>query len=110
MEDTHESPLDRAHYRRLVVLVLAVLISVLFLYMVRSFLMPLLLAAIFAGLLHPIYRRFVRWFRGRESLASATTVLVAILFVGIPVLVLLGIVVAQAAKVSDSALEWIRLQ
>ncbi|MFC4996004.1 hypothetical protein [Rubritalea tangerina] len=49
--------IDPNRFRRFVVLLLALGISVLFLFVVKDFLMPLLLAGIFAGLLRPVYRR-----------------------------------------------------
>jgi len=59
-------------------LLLVLVISVLFLAMVRHFLMALLLAGIFSAMARPLYRRFEKWLGGRRSLASITTLFVII--------------------------------
>jgi predicted PurR-regulated permease PerM len=97
-------------FRRGIVLLLAVGITILFLFVVKDFLMPLLLAGIFAGLLRPVYRRVNIVFKGREALASIVTVILAMLLVGLPLIALASVVVGQAYKVSESAFEWLQFQ
>lgn len=48
------------------------------------FLAPLVLGAIFAVVLQPIYQRFTVYFKGRTTLASLVTVLIAIVVLLIP--------------------------
>ena len=83
-----------------VLVLLALGISLLFLRMIRSFVMALLLAAIFAGMTYPFYRRCVGWFRGREGLAAITVVVLMIFAILGPLTALTGLVVAQAVQVS----------
>ncbi|MGJ8672312.1 AI-2E family transporter [Rubritalea sp.] len=97
-------------FRRGVVLFLALGISVLFLFMVKDFIMPLLLAGIFAGLLRPVYRRVRILFKGKEALSSIVTIILAMLLVGLPLIALGSVVVGQAYKVSESAFEWLQSQ
>jgi predicted PurR-regulated permease PerM len=59
-------------------------VSVLFVYLVRRFIMPLLLAAITASLFYPLRQRFLGWFRGRRGLASAAMTVIVVLVVVIP--------------------------
>ncbi|MFT5144222.1 MAG: putative PurR-regulated permease PerM [Thalassolituus oleivorans] len=104
---------DQVHrdkFRRTSVLVLVAIVSFVFLWMVRSFLMPLLLAAIFSGLASPLYRRLVRQFGGRCGLAATCTLLILLIVVGLPSFLFLGIVVTQAVDVSQSARPWIEAQ
>lgn len=101
---------DPDRFRRSVVLVMVVGITVLFLFVVKDFLMPLLLAGIFAGLLNPIYRRLNVAFKGRKVLASVVTILLALTLVGLPLIALASVVVGQAYKVSESAFSWVQFQ
>ncbi|MCP3981161.1 MAG: AI-2E family transporter [bacterium] len=89
---------------------LAVGISLLFLQMIRGFVMALLLAAIFAALTHPVYRRLVKLFGGRRALASATTILLALVLVVGPLTTFVGVVVKQAVDVSSSVRPWVEEQ
>ncbi|MEA3232701.1 MAG: AI-2E family transporter, partial [Thermodesulfobacteriota bacterium] len=83
-------------------LLLVLVISVLFLAMVRHFLMALLLAGIFSAMAHPLYRRFEKWLGGRRSLASVTTLLVFIIVLILPLGGLLGVITTEAIKVGQS--------
>jgi len=93
------------------VLVLMVLfISALFLSMIRSFFLALFLAGLFSALLQPVYRRLLRWFRGRRSAAALVSLALLILFVLLPLAGLMGIVTAQAIKVGNSVTPWVEQQ
>jgi predicted PurR-regulated permease PerM len=90
------------------VLILFVVVSAIFLWMIRGFLLPVLMAAIFAGMTYPIYARLTQSFRGRSSLAAAATTILVLLVVVIPLLLLTGIVVSQAVQVGESVVPWVR--
>lgn len=91
-------------------LVLVVTISIVFLLMIRHFLIAVLLAGIFAGIANPLYRRLLRWTKGRKALASVTTILVLLLLIVGPLSGFLGIVATQALQVSQAARPWIERQ
>ncbi len=116
------------HFRRAFLLCLALGISVLFLLVVRTFLLTVLLAAVFAGLAYPIYRWFLthmtvamrkpplrptafplyRWIlvhMGRQ-LAAGITLLLLLAVVGLPVAVFLTLVATQAIQLSQGAQAW----
>jgi predicted PurR-regulated permease PerM len=97
-------------FRATFLLLLVVAISLLFFAMVRSFLMAVFLAAIFSGLLYGLYQRLVRWFKGRESLASIATILIFIFALRIPLSGFLGIVTTQALDVSQAVGPWLQQQ
>ena len=82
-------------------LILALSISLVFMTMIRSFLMAILLAGIFSALAHPFYRRINSATGGRKALASAITLLIVILVVLLPLTGLLGVVTAQAKAMGD---------
>jgi predicted PurR-regulated permease PerM len=95
---------------RIVVLMAAVLISALFLAMIRSFLLTILLAAIFAGLEMPLFNRFRKVFGGRRNLSAGMTLLVFLLIVMLPMAGLLAVVATQALSLSGTAIPLIRAQ
>jgi predicted PurR-regulated permease PerM len=97
-------------FSRQFILLLAIAISIVFFGMIERMAVALLLAAIFAGMFHPLYRKFVQWFGGRKSAAALVTVLVLLLVVLIPLSGFLGIVVAQALEVTHSVGPWIERQ
>lgn len=99
--------MNRALENRWIVIILVGLISVLFLAMIRAFLIAILLAGIFSALAHPLYERLARLFHGRQNLAALATLLAIFLIVFLPLTALLGIVAAQAMKISASAAPWI---
>ena len=94
-------------FRNNYVLILTLLISAVFLAMIWTFLQPLLVAAITAALLQPIYRRLVKFFRGREVPASIATILFLLFIVLGPLAAFLGIVVDQAVDISQTAIPWV---
>jgi len=85
-------------------------ISALFLFIIKPFLVAIFLAALFTTLFHPLYVRFVKWFRGRKALASLVTMLIAVCFVFIPVSILLSAVFSQALDVAGAMRPWIEQQ
>jgi predicted PurR-regulated permease PerM len=99
---------DTANKSALLLLVL--FISVVFLGMIRSFLMAIFLAGIFSALARPLYKRFERWYGGRRALASLSTLVVIVIIVILPLGALMGIVTAQAIKVGQTVTPWVQEQ
>ena len=93
--------MSQDRFRKGFLLLLVVAISAGFLWLVHGFVLTILLAAIFAGLGHPVYRRLLGLVRGRAPLASALTVLLGLVLVVGPLLTVAGVVVAEAVRVSE---------
>ena len=93
--------MTRDRFRRAFLLVLVIAISVAFVAMLESFLVTILMAAIFSGLVYPLYARLAGRLRSRP-LASVLTVLLALVLVIGPLLAILGIVVNQAIRVTNN--------
>ena len=91
-----------------VLVLMVIAISALFLSMIHQFLMSIFLAGLFSALARPVYRRLRVAFRGHRHLASATTLLLMIVVVLIPLMLLVGIIVAQAIDVGQAVTPWIR--
>ncbi len=96
--------------RRTFLLALTIGVSVLFLVMIRHFLLAVLLAAVFSALARPLYAWVLRRLRGRKGLASGSTVVMLVLVMGLPLLGFLGLVATQAVDVSQAAGPWIERQ
>jgi predicted PurR-regulated permease PerM len=104
------SPGDRERAYRAFVLFLVVVVSAVFLYMIRGFIVTVLMAAIFAGLTYPLFRRLLPLVRGSRPAASILTLLVVLLLVVVPVVAFLGIVATEAVSISQSVSPWVTEQ
>jgi predicted PurR-regulated permease PerM len=74
-----------------------------FFYMVRMFLVPVLLAAVFTTLFYPMFEWFVRVFRGRRMIAAFVCCVLLLLAVILPILGVAHLVTLEAVDVYHSA-------
>jgi len=102
--------MKRLELNNIILLLVLLVISAVFFSMIYDFLMVILVAAIFSGLAMPLCRKFETWFRGRKSLSASLTLLAVSCIIIFPMLTVLGIVAAQAIKVSRTAVPWIEEQ
>ena len=91
-----------------VIVLLLISISALFFTMIEQFLMAMFLAGLFSALARPVYSRLEVTFNGHRHMASITTLLLMIVVVLIPLMLLVGIIVAQAIDVGQSVAPWIK--
>lgn len=99
---------DAERLRRITLVALALVISFLFLWMIRDFLIALFLAAITAGMLRPIYIKLCQRFGTRRHLAAGVTLGLLLVLVILP-LVAYGFVVAnQAVQLGRAASPWLQ--
>jgi predicted PurR-regulated permease PerM len=94
-------------FRKTFLVLLVVAISIAFLALIQSFLLTILLAAIFAGVAHPIYLRLQRLLRGSRVLASLCTLILLLALVIVPLLGLVGAVANEALQISENVRPWI---
>lgn len=97
-------------FRQAFLLLLVAGISLLFLLVIRRFLLAVLLAAVFAGMAYPLYRWMVRRVRGHRALASVLTILLLLLGVALPLAGFLTLVASEAVQVSQGAGDWFQQQ
>ncbi len=102
--------MDKSRFSLAFLILLLLVISGLFLAMIRGFLITILLAAIFAGLASPLYRRLLRLSRGRRALASALTLILLLALILIPLTALLGIVANEAYQITETVRPWVEAQ
>lgn len=93
-----------------VIICLLIGITLLFLAMVKPFLQAVFVAALFAALFTPFYRRILNHVGGRRSVASGLTLLTVILFVMVPLGLLLSTVAGQAVDIAETAVPWVQQQ
>ena len=95
-------------YRFTFVLIVTLLLIAAFLFVIRRFLLDILLAAIFAGLLSPIVQKCLPLFGNRRSPAVVAVVVAAALAVALPVLIVIAVVGTEAVQFSEHTIEWLR--
>lgn len=103
--------IQAVRFRRAFVILLVAAISLLFLRMVRGFLLSVFLAAIFAGLAYPMYAWLVRRMgEKRKGWAAFLTVLALLFGVALPLGAFLVLVVNEGAQMSQQVQTWIATQ
>ena len=99
---------DREKFHRVFILILALVVSVVFFYMIRGFMVTILMAAIVSGLAYPLYRGLLRRVRGHGAVAAILTLLTLLVVVVLPLVAFMGIVATEAVSVSQSVTPWVR--
>lgn len=97
-------------FRKAFLLLLVAGITVLFLLVIRRFLLSVFLAAIFAGMAYPLYHWIRERLGGRGAWASIITIVVLVVGVAIPLAGFLALVTNQAIDVSRAAESWLQDQ
>lgn len=84
--------------------------TILFFAMIWGFVQALLLAAVFSGILYPLYTRLKKALKGHSTPASLLTLLIALLVIVIPMLFLLGMIAEQAVEITTKVEPWVEQQ
>lgn len=103
MNELSTTPREQERIRKIVLLVLVSAVSLLFLWMIRDFLLALLLAALLAGLLYPGYRKLLARMPGRKNLAAGIVVALLIVLVVGPLIGLGALASVQAVALAKVA-------
>jgi len=85
------------------VLLLLFIVLMGFIGMIREFLIALVLAAIFAGLLYPFYSKILYFLKNRSALASGTTLMITAFAFGLPLAGFTGMVTSEAIQMTKKA-------
>ncbi len=101
---------DHDRFRKRSLLLLTGLITVVFLAVIRPFIVSVLMAAITAGMSHPIYRWLSGKLKGRHRTASALVVVGILLLIVLPAVAFFTLVASQALQVANAARPWIEQQ
>lgn len=101
---------DRLSLQRGFIVVLALLLTGVFLWMIQDFLSALFLAAVLAIFVFPMQIFFSKLFGGRDKLAASCTLLLTVFLVLIPLLAILAVVAEQAVDVGQTFIPWVQEQ
>ncbi|WP_419764655.1 MAG: AI-2E family transporter [Arcobacter sp.] len=88
-------------FQQAFILLLLFIVLMGFIGMIKEFLIALILAAIFAGLLYPLYKRILIYLKNKSVLAASTVLIISILAVGFPLATLTGMVTNEAIQFSE---------
>ncbi|RXJ97501.1 AI-2E family transporter [Malaciobacter molluscorum] len=88
-------------FQQAFILILLFIVLMGFIGMIKEFLVALVLAAIFAGLLYPFYNKILLYFKNRSVLAASTVIIVSILAIGFPLAILTGMITNEAIYFSQ---------
>ena len=94
--------MTETRFRQAFLLLLVAAISAAFVAMIRTFLLTILLAAIFTGLSYPVYLWLLGRFRNRKALAAATTLVLLLGLVITPLVMVLGAGANEALRVTQT--------
>ncbi len=97
-------------YYKPFVLGIAAIVVIAFAVMAWPYLLAVLSAAIFGGLLQPIQRKVAAAMGSRDALAAAVVVLLSIIAVGIPVLAILIAAVGEGIEIGQRLVSWLSEQ
>lgn len=100
-------PKSPERLNRIALVWIAIGVSALFLWMIRDFLMALLLAAVLSGWCYPLYKRITERLGGREGWGAGVTVLLVFLVLIIPLAGFVTIVGFQALELVRDIRPWI---
>jgi len=83
------------------IIALVVIVTILFLWMIWPFVIPLILAMITAGLFHGVYKKILSLVKGKKAVAGGITVFMILLILIIPLGGFVTLVVDQAYELSS---------
>lgn len=89
------------HFQKAFILLLLFIVLMSFIGMIQQFIIALVLSAIFAGLLYPLYKKILLKFKNKSILAATSVLMIAILAVGLPLTILTGMVTSEAIQFSE---------
>ncbi|MDZ7292942.1 MAG: AI-2E family transporter [candidate division KSB1 bacterium] len=88
---------------RLFLLAVLIGIGIIFFNMVKIFLVPVMMAAVFAAIFHPLYRRLLKITGQKKSLSAAVCCLVLLLVLLIPTYLIANLVANEAIAFYQTA-------
>lgn len=92
-----------SRFQQAFILLLLFIVLMGFIGMVREFLIALVLAAIFAGLLYPLYCHMLSYLKNRSALAAGIILIISAFTIGFPLIGLAGMITSEAIQISKKA-------
>ncbi len=91
------------NFSRNYLLILLIIASILFFNILKLFLIPVLLAAVFSSLFYPLYEFLLKRFKNRESLSSLATCFILLLGLMIPTYFVVHLVSLEGIELFKTA-------
>lgn len=91
-----------SHFRKAFLLFMVGALTIGLLIVLQGFLLTILVSAVMAGLLHPVYSWLAAGLRGHRRTAAGVTLLVTFVLIVGPLLGILSIVVSQAVSITQN--------
>jgi hypothetical protein len=101
-EQTAAQPHDGDRFARYSLLIIVLVATVVFLNMIKDFLVPVILAAVIAGLFFPFYAWLLKRTRGRKSLSSFVCCALLSLGLLLPVFVAANLGAREAVRLGQA--------
>ena len=98
--NTTVNPEER--FRKGFVLVMTIGYAIVFIAIISGFIEALLMAAVFTGIVYPIYCWLQRMLGGRTTIASLMTLVISLVAIVVPLMFLLVLVAEQAIEVAEA--------
>jgi len=100
--------LQAEKFSRTYLLLVLLLVSLLFFNVIKIFLIPILLAAVFTSLFYPLYEKLLKAFRNQKSLSAIVCCVILLLGLIIPVYVVADLVYREAVNLYQSAVPTVK--
>jgi predicted PurR-regulated permease PerM len=95
-------------YRFTFVLILALAVVAAFVFLISDFVIDIILAAIFAGLLHPLLEKWLPATRGRRGVAAGLVVVFAVTVVIVPLALVIVMVGPEAVQMGQKGVQFMQ--
>ena len=106
-KSTHPDSQQQIRFNRNFLLILLLIVSLAFFWIVRIFIVSIVLAATFTTLFYPLYKWLMKKLRGHNNIASLITCIIFLLVLLVPLFIVGEIVVNQATNLLQSAQGWL---
>ena len=94
------------HRRRFTIILVIGLLAV-FLYMISELLLGVIGGLLLWAMTRPLFRKLVKWTKGRQSLAATLSLIATLLFLIVPAALIIVLMAADAANLAQSAGKWL---
>ncbi len=101
---------SKAFFRKTFIIVLLLAALAAFVLLIRHMVTTVILAAMLGGLLHPLQNKLTELLKGRRTGAAVITIILTLLFIGVPLLGVLAVAAKEAADASQLITPWLQEQ
>jgi predicted PurR-regulated permease PerM len=93
--------------RRRFAIILVIGLLAVFLYMISKLLLGVIGGLLLWAVTQPLFRKLVKWTKGRQKLSAALSLIATVVFLVVPAAIILFFMAADAANLAQSAGKWL---